>query len=44
MIKAKTNRKARRLFGMSHWQSNRFKIAFDETPNGGEWKVVKKKK
>ncbi|CAI0750839.1 Uncharacterised protein [Serratia entomophila] len=44
MIKAKSNRKARRLFGLTHWKSNKFKIAFSETSAGGEWKVVKKKK
>ncbi|MGQ8704552.1 stationary-phase-induced ribosome-associated protein [Serratia sp. TSA_198.1] len=38
MIKAKTNRKARRLFGMTHWTSNRFRVVFNETSNGGEWR------
>lgn len=44
MIKAKTNRKARRLFGMTHWTSNRFRVVFNEASNGGEWQVEKKKK
>jgi len=44
MIKAKTNRKARRLFGMTHWTSNRFRVVFNETSNGGEWQVEKKRK
>lgn len=44
MIKAKSNRKARRLFGMAHWKSNKFRVSFTETSDGGKWKVVKKKK
>ncbi|BEO61887.1 stationary-phase-induced ribosome-associated protein [Serratia marcescens] len=44
MIKAKSNRKARRLFGLTHWKSNKFKVSFTETSDGGKWKVVKKKK
>ncbi|HHP7834943.1 stationary-phase-induced ribosome-associated protein [Serratia marcescens] len=44
MIKAKSNRKARRLFGMPHWKSNKFKVAISETAAGEKWKVVKKKK
>ncbi|HAV2274575.1 TPA: hypothetical protein JHK27_000121 [Serratia marcescens] len=44
MIKAKSNRKARRLFGMAHWKSNKFKVAISETAAGEKWKVVKKKK
>ena len=40
MIKAKSNRKARRLFGLTHWKSNKFRVSF----TGGKWKVVKKKK
>ncbi|OJT43120.1 hypothetical protein BSR04_07660 [Serratia plymuthica] len=44
MIKAKSNRKARRLFGLTHWKSNKFRVSFTETSDGGKWKVVKKKK
>ncbi|MEX5716058.1 stationary-phase-induced ribosome-associated protein [Serratia ureilytica] len=43
MIKAKSNRKARRLFGMAHWKSNKFKVAISETAAGEKWKVVKKR-
>ncbi|WP_414483810.1 stationary-phase-induced ribosome-associated protein, partial [Serratia marcescens] len=44
MIKAKSNRKARRLFGLTHWKSNKFRVSFTETADGGKWKVEKKKK
>lgn len=44
MMKAKSNRKARRLFGLTHWKSNKFRVSFTETSDGGKWKVVKKKK
>lgn len=43
MIKAKSNRKARRLFGLTHWKSNKFRVSFTETADGGKWKVVKKR-
>ena len=42
MIKAKSNRKARRLFGLTHWKNNKFRVSFTETADGGKWKVVKK--
>ena len=44
MIKAKSNRKARRLFGLTHWKSNKFRVSFTETDDGRKWKVEKKKK
>ncbi|HFF8942745.1 TPA: stationary-phase-induced ribosome-associated protein [Serratia marcescens] len=44
MFKAKSNRKARRLFGLTHWKSNKFRVSFTETADGGKWKVEKKKK
>lgn len=43
-MKAKTNRKARRTLGMTHWESNRFKIALTSSTAGQSWAVVKKKK
>ncbi|QDL86110.1 hypothetical protein FG183_14855 [Serratia marcescens subsp. marcescens ATCC 13880] len=43
MIKAKSNRKARRLFGLTHWKSNKFRVSFTEMADGGKWKVEKKR-
>lgn len=43
MIKAKSNRKARRLFGLTHWKSNKFRVSFTETADGGNGKWRRKR-
>ncbi|WP_346825433.1 stationary-phase-induced ribosome-associated protein [Serratia inhibens] len=43
-MKAKTNRKARRALGLTHWATNRMQIALSPSSNSEKWAVVKKKK
>ena len=39
MIKAKGNRIARRILGLPHWESNRFKIVLADTAAGGKFYI-----
>lgn len=43
-MKAKTNRRARRTLGLTHWATNRIQIALCPSEKDGKWKMIKKKK